>query len=278
MADRWRIAVHEAGHCVAARVMGLPVGGVAEAVRTAFAARANGRGPRGDGADDPDHRAQQDPEQHGVFDERRPVLVLEPERILLELVQKHRYVKHNFVLFHCRPIVGPCARTLRGRLRVVLLDHAKEMLFLATIADEAFLDAGACHLARASSFPARSRAAKFDRGRLGLTPAEGEGRQRSFMRLSDAGVVRGHRAISWALMDDDDRWRACVHECGHAVAAKLLNVPLGYVWLEPSPQAQFSHQCGAASICAMMAGGAAERLVFGDCLGIRTRTGGMRRR
>jgi hypothetical protein len=60
----------------------------------------------GDGADDPDHRAQQDPEQHGVFDERRPVLILlEPERILLELVQKHHYVKHNSVLSHYRPIV-----------------------------------------------------------------------------------------------------------------------------------------------------------------------------
>ena len=46
--------------------------------------------PGADEADDRDHRDQQDPEQHGVFDKRRPVLVLlEPERILLELVQKH---------------------------------------------------------------------------------------------------------------------------------------------------------------------------------------------
>lgn len=85
-----------------------------------------------------------------------------------------------------------------------------------------------------------------------------------------AGVVMGQRATSWALLNDADRWRACVHESGHAVAAALLGVPLGYVWLEPSPQAQFSHKCGAASVCAMMAGGASERLVFGSCLGVVT--------
>jgi hypothetical protein len=85
-----------------------------------------------------------------------------------------------------------------------------------------------------------------------------------------AGVVMRQRAVSWALMDDDLRWRACVHETGHAVGARLLGVPLGYVWLEPSPQADFSHKRGAASVCAIMAGGAAERLVFGDFIGIRT--------
>ena len=99
------------------------------------------------------------------------------------------------------------------------------------------------------------------------------------MRLSDGwrreGASRdklgahGRRATVGAL---------AFTNAGMLSPTKLLNVPLGYVWLEPSPQAQFSHQCGAASICAMMAGGAAERLVFGDCLGIRTRTGGMRRR
>jgi hypothetical protein len=47
-------------------------------------------------------------------------------------------------------------------------------------------------------------------------------------------------------------------------------VPSGYVCLKPRPQAEFSHKGGAASVCAMMAGGAAERLVFGDCIGIRT--------
>jgi len=66
-------------------------------------------------------------------------------------------------------------------------------------------------------------------------------------------------AISWALMDEDDRWRACIHESGHAVGARLLGVPLGYVCLEPSPQADFSHKVGAASVCAIMSGGAAER-------------------
>jgi hypothetical protein len=85
-----------------------------------------------------------------------------------------------------------------------------------------------------------------------------------------AGVVMGQRATSWALMDDDLRWRACVHETGHAVGAKLFGVPFGYVWLEPSPQADFSHKHGAASICAIMSGGAAERLVFGDLIGVWT--------
>lgn len=85
-----------------------------------------------------------------------------------------------------------------------------------------------------------------------------------------AGVVIGQRATSWALLNEDERWRACVHETGHAVGAKLFGVPFGYVWLEPSPQSQFSHDSGAASICAIMAGGAAERLVFGDCLGVVT--------
>jgi hypothetical protein len=85
-----------------------------------------------------------------------------------------------------------------------------------------------------------------------------------------AGVVMGQRAISWALMDDDERWRACVHEAGHAVGARLLGVPSGSVCLKPWPQAQFSHKGGAASICAIMAGGAAERLVFGDFIGVTT--------
>ena len=70
-------------------------------------------------------------------------------------------------------------------------------------------------------------------------------------------------------MNDDERWRACVHE-GHAVGARLLGVPSGSVCLKPWPHADFSHQGGAASICAIMAGGAAERLVFGDFIGIVT--------
>jgi hypothetical protein len=71
-------------------------------------------------------------------------------------------------------------------------------------------------------------------------------------------------AVSFSRMNDDERWRACIHECGHAVGARLLGVPSGYVCLKPRPQADFSHKRGAASICAIMAGGAAERLVFGD--------------
>jgi hypothetical protein len=69
---------------------------------------------------------------------------------------------------------------------------------------------------------------------------------------------------------DDDRWRACIHESGHAVGARLLGVPLGYVCLEPRPQADFSHKVGVASVCAIMGGGAAERLVFGDLVGVVT--------
>jgi hypothetical protein len=69
-------------------------------------------------------------------------------------------------------------------------------------------------------------------------------------------------------MDDLLLWRVCIHEAGHAVGARLLGVPSGAVWLRPRPHAEFSHQGGAASVCAIMSGGAAERLVFGDFIGI----------
>ena len=37
MADRWRVAVHEGGHVVAARLMGLPVGGASAVPSDAYA-------------------------------------------------------------------------------------------------------------------------------------------------------------------------------------------------------------------------------------------------
>ena len=77
-------------------------------------------------------------------------------------------------------------------------------------------------------------------------------------------------AVSFSRMDDDLLWRACIHEAGHAVGARLLGVPSGMACLKPRPHADFSHKHGAASICAIMAGGAAERLVFGDFIGVVT--------
>jgi hypothetical protein len=66
-------------------------------------------------------------------------------------------------------------------------------------------------------------------------------------------------------MDDDLRWRVSIHEAGHCVAARLMGLPCGSASIvEPDPHAMFARDCGAPSICALMAGAVSEALVLGD--------------
>lgn len=61
-------------------------------------------------------------------------------------------------------------------------------------------------------------------------------------------------------------WRIAVHEAGHCVAARLLRLPRcgAASVVEPHAGAVFAADCGVASICALMAGGCAETVLFGD--------------
>jgi hypothetical protein len=72
-------------------------------------------------------------------------------------------------------------------------------------------------------------------------------------------------------MDDDLHWRIAVHESGHAVCARLLGLPSGGASIEPDAYAEFAGDCGAASICALMAGAVAEGVVLGgyDSVGLK---------
>src|SRR5580704_4275312 len=72
-------------------------------------------------------------------------------------------------------------------------------------------------------------------------------------------------------MDDDLHWRIAVHESGHAVCARLLGLPSGGASIEPDAYAEFARDCGAASICALMAGAVAEGVVLGgyDSVGLK---------
>lgn len=66
-------------------------------------------------------------------------------------------------------------------------------------------------------------------------------------------------------MDRDQRWRACIHEAGHAVTARLLRLSAcGEAAVEPEPHAVFCCDQGPASIAAMMGGGAAEAELLGN--------------
>jgi hypothetical protein len=61
-------------------------------------------------------------------------------------------------------------------------------------------------------------------------------------------------------------WRIAIHEAGHAVAARLLRLPRcgAATIIEPHAQAAFPTNCGPPSICALMAGAAAETIMLGD--------------
>jgi hypothetical protein len=61
-------------------------------------------------------------------------------------------------------------------------------------------------------------------------------------------------------------WRIAVHEAGHCVAARLMRLPRcgGASIIEPHARADFPTNCGAASICALLAGACAETIMFGD--------------
>jgi hypothetical protein len=62
----------------------------------------------------------------------------------------------------------------------------------------------------------------------------------------------------------DHDWRVAIHEAGHAVVARLLQLPdCGEASITPG-FATFSVDHGPASICALMAGAAAEITLFGD--------------
>jgi hypothetical protein len=64
---------------------------------------------------------------------------------------------------------------------------------------------------------------------------------------------------------DDYRWRVSIHEAGHAVCARLAGLPCGGASAaEGLAFAGFPRDCGERSICALMAGAAAEVAVFGD--------------
>jgi hypothetical protein len=62
-----------------------------------------------------------------------------------------------------------------------------------------------------------------------------------------------------------DRWRVCLHEAGHCVAARLMGLPVSAASAElDDAYADFLDDCGARSIVALMAGAIAESLVLGD--------------
>jgi hypothetical protein len=60
-------------------------------------------------------------------------------------------------------------------------------------------------------------------------------------------------------------WRIAVHEAGHCVAVRLLDLPgCGEASVEPNAYARFPCNDGDRSIVALMAGAAAEVALFGD--------------
>ena len=65
----------------------------------------------------------------------------------------------------------------------------------------------------------------------------------------------------------DRAWRIRVHEAGHAVGARLLGLPRcgAAIIVEPYAKAVFDCGCGERSVIALMAGTAAETIVFGVC-------------
>ena len=64
----------------------------------------------------------------------------------------------------------------------------------------------------------------------------------------------------------DRAWHISVHEAGHAVAGRLLDLRCGAANIvEPYAKAVFDCDCGERSMIALMAGAAAETIVFGDC-------------
>jgi hypothetical protein len=72
--------------------------------------------------------------------------------------------------------------------------------------------------------------------------------------------------VIFSRMDDRRAWRIAVHEAGHCLAARLLGLPgCGGASVEPdNAYADVPTDCGAHSICALMAGACAEAIVFGD--------------
>jgi hypothetical protein len=67
-------------------------------------------------------------------------------------------------------------------------------------------------------------------------------------------------------MSVDRDWRIAVHESGHALLARPLGLPgCGEASvIEPNAHAHFPLDHGAASVCALMAGAAAEIELLGD--------------
>jgi len=67
-------------------------------------------------------------------------------------------------------------------------------------------------------------------------------------------------------MDDHLAWRVAIHEAGHAISARLLGLPrCGGASVEPdNAYAVFAEDCGSHSVCALMAGAAAEAIMLGD--------------
>jgi len=65
---------------------------------------------------------------------------------------------------------------------------------------------------------------------------------------------------------DERAWRVAIHESGHAIASRLMGLPgCGGASVEPNDAyAVFPDDCGAHSVCALMAGACAEAIVLGD--------------
>jgi hypothetical protein len=89
--------------------------------------------------------------------------------------------------------------------------------------------------------------------------------------LAQTGPLRHTWWMDDAEVDVDDAealaaWRTAVHEAGHAIAARLLNMSSGEAraWPEADAGAVFDADDGMLSACALMAGAAAEVLVCGD--------------
>jgi hypothetical protein len=64
----------------------------------------------------------------------------------------------------------------------------------------------------------------------------------------------------------DRDWRISIHEASHACIARVLKLPrCGAAFVdEPDAHAEFPVDHGAASICALMAGAAAETILLGN--------------
>jgi hypothetical protein len=74
-------------------------------------------------------------------------------------------------------------------------------------------------------------------------------------------------------MDDDCAWRISIHEAGHAVCSRLVGLPSGCALVgETQAYARFRREWSAAGVAALMAGVAAEIVVFGgyDRTGCKT--------